>query len=99
MPTRAAQEAAWLELTRVTLPGLAATRGWPVRADHCFQRILLDAVTGGVWYDAIPQRPAYRHMSGAQLAEAIALARDVIAGVADLRGLNDQSLAWRRKRR
>ena len=44
--SRADLEAEWLELTRGILPGLARSRVWPVRADHCFQRILLDAVVG-----------------------------------------------------
>lgn len=95
---RAALEARWLTLTRETLPGLAAERGWPVRADHCFQRILLDAACGGRWYDHIAARPAYRHLDGARLARAVALAEATVAGAADLNALNAQSLAWRGKR-
>ncbi len=49
--SRKALEQDWLRLTRETLPALALARGWPVRADHCFQRILLDNVFGGRWYD------------------------------------------------
>jgi len=97
--TRAAREAEWLTLTRETLPGLAAERRWPVRADHCFQRILLDTVTGGVWYDAIPGRPAYRHLPDALLDEALRLARGAIAGTVDLAALNTRSLTWRRARK
>jgi hypothetical protein len=41
---RAELEGRWLELTRILLPSLAQERDWPVSADHCFQRILLDAV-------------------------------------------------------
>lgn len=95
---RAALEAEWLTLTREILPGLARSRMWPVRADHCFQRILLDAVTGGVWYDAIVGRPAYRCMDDALLDRAVALGRDVVDRRADLAALNRQSLAWRRAR-
>lgn len=95
--TRAALEAAWLDLTRRTLPGLAAARGWPVSADHCFQRILLDHAVGGVWYDAIPRRPAYRHADAALLASAVVLGRGVAAGEHDLHELNRRSLAWRRQ--
>jgi hypothetical protein len=43
-PDRARLEADWLTLTRQTLPTLAKARRWPVSADHCFMRILLDAV-------------------------------------------------------
>jgi len=45
---RAALEAEWLVLTRASLPALAIERHWPVSADHCFQRILLDNAVGGV---------------------------------------------------
>ena len=93
--TRAALEAAWLELTRRTLPGLAAARGWPVSADHCFQRILLDNAVGGVWYDAIARRPAYRHADAALLASAVALGRQVAAGGRDLHELTRRARAWR----
>jgi hypothetical protein len=94
---RAALEAEWLKLTRERLPALATVRNWPVSADHCFMRILLDAVHGRRWDDLIPRRPAYRHIEGARLAEAVALARAVAAGDADLRALNAQSLSWRGK--
>ncbi|WP_093333075.1 GCN5-related N-acetyltransferase [Sphingomonas rubra] len=94
---RTALEAAWLHLTRVELPALAAEREWPVRADHCFQRILLDHAVNGRWYDHIADRPAYRHLDAVRLAAAIALGRDVIAGRADLAALNRQSLRWRGK--
>ena len=96
---RAALEAEWLTLTRETLPGLAGLRMWPVRADHCFQRILLDAAVGGVWYDAVPRRPAYRYMAVELLERAVALGQGAVDGTADLVALNRQSLAWRRERR
>jgi hypothetical protein len=97
--SRAALEARWLALTRNVLPGLAQERGWPIFADHCFQRVLLDAAVGQVWYDAIPQRPAYRHAAPEVLARAIALGEAVAAGTTPLAPLNDQSLSWRRLRR
>ena len=96
---RAALEARWLRLTRALLPAAAPGRGWPVSADHCFQRILLDAACGGRWYDHIPARPAYRHAADTVLARAVALGEAVLAGDADLAALNVQSLAWRGKAR
>jgi hypothetical protein len=91
-------EARWLDLTRRRLPAAAAgRRDWPVRHDHCFQRILLDHATGGVWYDAIPRRPAYAHAPDAILAEAVRLGEAVLAGEAELTALNRRSLAWRSK--
>lgn len=95
--TRPELEAAWLHLTRVDLPALAAARGWPVTTDHCFQRILLDNACEGRWYDAIPKRPAYAHAPEAVLRRAVALARAAIAGEADMAALDRQSLAWRGK--
>ncbi|MEM8592129.1 MAG: hypothetical protein AAGF13_06340 [Pseudomonadota bacterium] len=85
----------YLDLTRITLPALAPSRPWPVSADHCFQRIILDNVVGGVWYDHIP-RPAYEHLSLDQARAAAKLALDIKQGTADLSALNDRSLAWRR---
>lgn len=98
-PDRAALEAEWLRLTRGTLPALARDRPhWPVRLDHCFQRILLDHATGGRWYDHVAGRPAYRHLPAPALARAVALGHAVAAGEADLAALNRRSLEWRGKR-
>lgn len=96
-PHPTALQARWLHLTRMTLPALARTRDWPVRNDHCFQRILLDHAVGGCWYDHIPERPAYRHLDAERLAAAVALGEAVVAGRADLHALNAQSLRWRGK--
>lgn len=97
MTGRAALEARWLDLTRRTLPAVARERGWPVAADHCFQRILLDNAFGGVWYDHVAGRPAYAHADPVALARAVALGEAALAGQADLADLNHRSLAWRGK--
>lgn len=96
---RSALEQTWLDLTRRRLPAAAGPRGWPIHADHCMQRVLLDHACGGVWYDHIPRRPAYRHAPEAVLARAVATGEAVLDGKADLRRLNAQSLAWRAARR
>ena len=88
----------WFALTREEMPAAAAGRGWPVRFDHCFQRILLDHAAGGPWRYAIAA-PAWRHATEAQLQRAIALGEAALAGEADLAALNRQSLAWRGKLR
>lgn len=95
---RAALERRWLALTNRDLPA-AARADWPVHRNHCFQRILLDAATGGVWYDAIPGRPAYAHAPNDVLDRAIATGEAVLAGAADLAALNRQSLTARAGRR
>ena len=97
MSGRKALEARWLDLTRRALPAVARERGWPVTADHCFQRILLDNAFGGIWYDHVAQRPAYAHADATALGRAVALGEAVLAGEADLAALNRQSLAWRGK--
>ncbi len=96
--TREALEAEWLHLTRVELPALATARNWPVTADHCFQRILLDCACGGRWYDTIKGRPAYVHAPEAILTEASLLGRAAIAGDTDMHALNRRSLRWRARR-
>ena len=83
-------------MTRVVLPALAEARGWPVRADHCFQRILLDNAAGRCWYDIVDRRPAYRHIEIKVLEAAVALGERAAAGTADLAALNRRSIAWRR---
>lgn len=99
MTDRSALETRWLTLNRHDLPGVAVARGWPISADHCFQRALLDHAAGGVWYDHIAGRPAYAHADSALLARAVALGEQVLAGKADLAALNRQSIAWRAARR
>jgi len=96
--TREAAIERYLHLTKVTMPNMAKSQGvaWPVVDDHCFQRIVLDAVCGGVWYDHI-ERPAYKHMTSAQAEKAAQLCEDIIAGRADLAQLNRQSLMFRGK--
>lgn len=81
------------------MPELAAERGWPVRFDHCFQRILLDNACGGRWLDLVEGRPAYRAIDAGRLKTAVALAEAVVAARADLHSLNAKSLGWRGKTR
>jgi len=99
MNDRQALEREWLALTRQVLPALAAERGWPIRLDHCFQRVLLDNAAGGCWDDRIEGRPAYRHAAPDLLAEAVRLAEAARESSYDLVAANDRSLAWRRTRR
>lgn len=92
--------ARYLTLTREVMPRMARQPEirWPVREDHCFQRIVLDGISGGVWYDHIP-RPAYKHLTEDQAREAVSLCEAIIDGSADLAVLNRQSLVWRGKAR
>ncbi len=92
----AALLARWLGLARRVLPGMAAAEGWPIRLDHCFMRVCLDAAFGQPWHEAV-RRPAVRHMTEAQLARAVAVAERVVAAPALLFELNAESLRLRGK--
>jgi hypothetical protein len=89
----------YMRFTKEVLPSLARNdqTDWPVSEDHCFQRIILDQVCGGVWYEHL-DRPAYKHLTNDQAKRAVELCRDIIEGRADLKQLNQQSLIWRGKR-
>ena len=88
----------YMKLTKTVLPSMARSgeRDWPVREDHCFQRIVLDTICGGVWHEHL-DRPAYKHLTNEQAQRAIELCRDIMEGRVDLEQLNQQSLIWRGK--
>ncbi|MEM6972475.1 MAG: GCN5-related N-acetyltransferase [Pseudomonadota bacterium] len=95
-PDRALR-AGWRDLVERCLPEAAAHRpDWPVHLDHCFARILLDAVHHRPWREVV-RPPAWANTDAARLAEAIRLGEAVLAGEADLVALNDRSLALRGK--
>src|SRR3712207_8896965 len=71
----------WNHLTRRVLPGMAAAEGWPIRLDHCFMRVCLDAAFGRPWHEAV-RRPAVRHMTEAELARAVSVAERIAANPA-----------------
>lgn len=89
----------YLIMTKEVMPKMASesTNNWPVKHDHCFQRIVLDSICGGVWYESI-DRPAYKHLNDNQAKHAVKLCNEIIAGQVDLSQLNAQSLTWRGKR-
>jgi hypothetical protein len=96
----------YLTLTRDVMPLLAqqvkveqgkgSTKKWPVRHDHCFQRIVLDNICEGAWYEFI-KSPAYQHLNATQAKAAVLLCRRIINGQVDLTQLNEYSLKWRQK--
>ena len=88
----------WYQLTREILPAMAAHHRWPIRLDHCFMRVCLDAAVGTPWSDMIG-RPAVRTMSDAQLAAAIAVGERIVHEPDCLPVLNAASLQGRRRAR
>ena len=93
---RAALVARWLELTRVALPQAAARHRWPIRLDHCFMRVCLDAAYGRPWHE-VAARPAIRYAAGAELRRAVDVAEAILAHPETLAELNAASLRMRGK--
>ncbi|MCJ1283779.1 hypothetical protein MMC26_003110 [Xylographa opegraphella] len=95
----------WTTLYSHTLPALALSHApsqptWPVHLDHCFARIIYDAVIGeGVtpWPTRL-QSPAVAHMSAAQLQACIAMGEAIAAGRVVLAEVDERSLAVRGKK-
>ena len=94
--SRATLVSRWLELTRRQLPGMAADHGWPIRLDHCFMRVCLDASFGRPWHEVVA-RPAIRHAADADLARAVAVAEAIVRDPSTLPALNAASLRMRGK--
>ena len=88
--------ARWLDLTRRQLPVAATRHGWPIRLDHCFMRVCLDAACGRPWHEVVA-RPAIRHAPDAVLARAVAVAEHLLAHPDRLVALNTASLRLRGK--
>ena len=93
---RAALLERWTLLTGTVLPAMAARHDWPIRLDHCFKRVCLDAALGARW-DTLVRRPAYRHLDLSQLAAAVSQAEAIVALPSLLPHLNRASLRLRGK--
>ena len=88
----------YCDWTNELLPLIAVERGFPVVKNHCFQRIVLDNLLGGCWYDFLHRGkiPAYKQLTLNQLGTAIAIARSLEASpVGHIQTLNAKSLQWR----
>ena len=88
----------YLTLTKDIMPlaALDPQNKWPVRNDHCFQRIVLDIVCNGIWYEHL-SHPAYKHLNHDQATRAVQLCEDIVSNRVNLHELNEQSLIWRGK--
>ena len=90
----------YLHLTNEVLPSLAKQRKFPVRFNHCFQRIILDNLFGCCWYDVLDKNKgaAYKQLNKNQLEAAISLAKQIISQPDEyIQELNYNSLLWRGK--
>lgn len=69
---------------------------WPITEDHCFGRVVLDNLFEDEWYSYVEGRPAYEHLSPAELQQAIDIAdRMLDGGRPVVAALNERSLRWR----
>ena len=93
--------AQYRRLVRVELPAEAQASHWVLRRDHCFARVILDAVCGGCWYAHLRSqrgRSAESQLDVAQLTRALQIGRGMLTeGAAEVIRLNAQSLRWRDK--
>lgn len=102
----------WTTLYTHTLPSLARSKDlsqstWPVHLDHCFARIILDAVIGNSTFarpDETPtpwtakmKSPAVKNMSTQQLEACIELGEAIAEGKVNLVELDQRSLTVRGK--
>lgn len=87
----------YLRTVTETLPMRARASGdWPICRDHCFSRVVLDNVFEDEWYDHVAGRPAYEHLSVAELTQAIEIANRMLdEGRLAAVELNHNSLRWR----
>jgi|TARA_B110000967_G_C18876359_1_gene558523 hypothetical protein len=89
----------YMILTKEIMPQMVRNREvkWPVQNDHCFQRIVLDAICNGHWHKYLAP-PAYKHLTHGQAVRVVQLCEDIVTGRVNLYDLNRQSLIWRGKR-
>lgn len=88
----------YLDLVNNRLPVAARKGGYPVRFNHCFVRIILDSICGCEWFRVI-EKPAYKHMTNAQLEQAITLGKKFLADPKACSAANQASLQFRGKLR
>ena len=93
----------WKELYSKILPSLALSKSpkqshWPVHVDHCFGRIILDAIIGegGPWHAKL-KGPAVKNMTAEQLQNCVNLGQAIADGKENLVELDDKSLSGRGK--
>ncbi|MEO1404871.1 MAG: hypothetical protein AAFV54_00070, partial [Pseudomonadota bacterium] len=68
----------WRHLVERRLPEAAPNRKWPINADHCFVRVLLDNVLEVPWRTVV-RPPAWRNTPVHDLERAIKLGEAVLS--------------------
>lgn len=87
------------QLVNSDLPAAAkASKQYPVWLNHCFGRIILDAVCGQQWREVLVERkPGYRQLSSQQLQKAVIVAETMLVSPCVCHDLNVESLRYRGK--
>ena len=72
----------YLKLVRHSPPAIARLKGWGLKEDHCFMRVILDQLFQDCWYNHLDRRlAAYKQLNNDQLRRAIALGTVIENGV------------------
>ncbi|MGB3618826.1 MAG: hypothetical protein WBA12_11965 [Catalinimonas sp.] len=90
----------YLHLTNAAMRAKAAEERWPVRLNHCFQRVVLDTLFRDCWYhhlDRAGRTPAYKQLTEAQLRDAVGIAEEMLRSKELVVRLNRESLRYRGK--
>ena len=89
----------YLKLVRHSLPAIARLKGWGLKEDRCFMRVILDQLFQDCWYNHLDRRlAAYKQLNNDQLRRAIALGTVIENGDENaLARWDRESLLWRRK--
>ena len=89
----------YLELMRHSLPAIARSKGWRLKEDHCFMRVILDQLFQDCWYHHLDRRlSAYKQLNDRQLRRANFLGVMIERGDGiALETWNHESLHWRQK--
>lgn len=86
----------YLKLTGEVMPKLASKHGWPIRFDHCFQRVVLDNVFQDEWYGHVDS-PAYKNLSEKEMRKAVEISELLLENPSLMAKYNRNSLKFRGK--
>jgi hypothetical protein len=70
---------------------------YPVSEDHCFLRIIYDAVVGDKW-DRKVKRPARKNLTEEQMQQCLALGQQLLNNPVLCKELQEQSLGFRKRK-
>ncbi len=99
MPTDILERRAHLRhLANEVFPAAARSGAYPIHLNHCFLRVVYDAVFEARWDTVLPKgrKPVVDRLAPKQLARAIEVGEGIIADPQLCKALNAKSLSYRR---